>query len=559
MNKTIKLSGISASKGIAFAPITKIQPLNLDIDESANHDPEVELNRFAEAQKEVTKHIETMKSAAAKLHDEWVIKIFDSHLFFIRDPALQNNVINEIKNEGVSAEWALLKVRNSLVLMLENLDDTTMSERAADLRDLTDRMIAFLTNQQWPDLSGLEEETIIAAVDFSPLEISKLDKKFIKGIITEKGGYSSHTAIMARSSGIPAVTGVMGLLSAVLQGDPVIVDGNKGSIVIKPGDEEIKSFKKINNEITKENSRLKDFINCKSLTKDKLSISIGSHLGSVNELEKIQTFGADGIGLFRTEFLFMHENRFFDEQQQFEVYQKVLETMEGKPVIIRTMDIGGDKNLPWAKIEPEANPSLGLRGIRYCLKRPEFFKIQLRALLRASIYGNLKIMFPMVSTVEELILARSLLAEESTNLKKEGKLISDNIEIGVMIEVPAAALCAEQFASHVDFFSIGTNDLIQYTMAADRMNDQVSYLYQPMHPAVLKLIKMVTDAAKKNGLWTGVCGEIAGDLEVVPILIGLGVIELSVAPPLVPEVREVVSRFTFEEMRNMAKKAMYPC
>jgi phosphoenolpyruvate-protein phosphotransferase (PTS system enzyme I) len=556
MIDTQRLSGIAASPGISSAPVTKLLPLNLDLDNSGHHVSDVELIRYARAQKQVSRYIGGLKTAAAELHDEWVIKIFDSHLFLIRDPELQDNVIEMIKNDCVSAEWALLKVRDSLVSMLEGLGDSTMRERAADLRDLTDRIIAALTGQKLQDLSGLTEETIIAAVELSPLETSKLNKKLIKGIITEKGGYSCHTAIMARSSGIPAVTGVAGFMSAVEQGEPVIIDGERGTVIVRPGLRDIEDSEKAANEIAGQRLRIKDFIGHESLTKDGFSISIGAHLGSPDELENILAGGADGIGLFRTEFLFMQNQGFPGEQQQFEVYRKVLETMAPKPVIIRTMDIGGDKNLPWAGIDPEDNPFLGLRGIRYCLKRPDLFIVQLRALLRASVYGNLRIMFPMIALVDELKTARALLSGEIAALEDEGIELAYNIEVGMMIEVPSAALCAEQFAPYVDFFSIGTNDLIQYTMAADRMNDQVSYLYKPMHPAVFRLIKMVTDAAKQNGIWTGVCGEIAGDLQAVPILLGLGVTELSMAPPLVPAVRELVSRFSTEEMREIAEAAL---
>ena len=552
MKHRTSFSGTASSDGTGIAPLVLSAPVKLDISDEGGHHPETELKRFEECQRLVKDEILAMKDAASGSHDEWTIQIFDSHLFLIRDPELQDNVIETIKGQGVSAESALLTVRDSIVELLESLGDDMMAERASDIRDLTDRMLAALTGQVLTNLSEIKEQHIIAAEDLSPLDTAGLNPALVQGIITGTGGYSCHTAIVARSLGIPAVTGIEGLMGAAEAGITAVVDGAEGRVILNPDEDDIKKARVDVEKQRKERQRLRQWSVGPTFTKDGTEIILGAHLGSLNELDAVAESGADGIGLFRTEFLFLGKGGFPNEQQQFEVYREVLERMAPKPVVIRTMDIGGDK-LPAtvaAGLKPEANPFLGLRGIRYSLKNRDIFRQQIRALLRASLFGKLKIMFPMAALSEELSEARGLVEEERRNLTADGILIAEDLEIGAMIEVPSAALSADEMARYSDFFSIGTNDLVQYTMAADRMNEDVSNLYQPMHPSVLKLIKMTADAAESRGVPLGVCGELAGDLKALPLLIGLGVRELSVAAPRVPVIRELISKLDVREMRS---------
>jgi len=542
MTDSFILTGIAASPGTAIAPVFILRELELNIDSGGGHEPSTQLRRFAEARNIVREQILKLREEASVQHEEWTIKIFDSHLYLASDPELLGSVENLINENGVRAEYALLVSRDEFILLLENSGSEMMEERAGDLRDVTNRLIAVLTGQEQEDLSELSGEVILAAHDLSPLETAQLDTDYIKGIITETGGYSCHTAIMARSRGIPAVTASRGILGLLEPGMQVILDGEEGWVRGRPGEAELKTAREKLAKQLELNERLKEFRDKKTLSLDGTSVNIGSHLGRLSELDDALRFGADGIGLFRTEFLFMESSGFPDEDVQFEIYREVLERMNPKPVIIRTMDIGGDKTLSYDDIPAEENPALGLRGIRYSLRKPEVFRIQLRALLRASAFGNLKIMFPMVSVTEELEEARSIIDDESEKLRLGGIQLSQDVEIGVMIEVPSAALLADELAEHADFFSIGTNDLIQYTMAADRMNDDVAHLYQPLNPAVLRLVQMVAEAAGRHGLWTGVCGEMGGNLNAVPVLLELGVRELSVAAPQIPAVRELISR-----------------
>ncbi|MBI9102881.1 MAG: phosphoenolpyruvate--protein phosphotransferase [Spirochaetales bacterium] len=541
MTDSSVFSGIAASPGIGIAPAYILRSIDLNLDGGTGHEVGAQLRRFKDSQVIVREQISGLKEAGREQADEWTTKIFDSHLFLIGDPELQSRLELTLKENGVTAEYALLQVREELAALLEASGSELMVERANDIRDVTDRMIAVLTGQQFMSLGGLTGTAILVSHDLSPLDTARMNKDRVKGIITETGGYTSHTAIIARSRGIPAVTGVRGAAEQLENGSPLIIDGGEGRVVSNPSLSEIEIAGKIMEKQVDEIKRLNFFINKKTLTLDGNRIILGAQIGQPGDIEEALTNGAEGIGLYRTEFLFMQRTGFPDEETQYQVYRDVLERMNPQPVIIRTMDVGGDKKLPYANFPSEANPFLGLRGIRYSLKNPEIFRVQLRALLRASQYGNLKIMFPMVATTEEVVSARGFIKEETEKIISRGGLVSEDLEIGVMIEVPAAALIADELASFVDFFSIGTNDLIQYTMAADRMNDEVSHLYQPLNPAVLHLIKMVTEAARRHGIWTGICGEMAGDFEAIPVLLELGVTEFSLSAPRIPAVRELIS------------------
>lgn len=541
MTEPVLLQGIAASDGIAIAPVLAVRGINLELDSSCDHDSEEEFQRFKTAQETAAEQIMILKNATEDSYDEWADKIFDSHLFLLSDPELQSGVEGRI-DDGLSAEYALFQTGDELAVMLEGTGSDLMAERAADLRDVTGRMIALLTGQETIDLSRIRGECILAAADLSPLETARLNRALIKGIAIETGGYSCHTAIMARSRGIPAVTGAVGLLGKAVDGELCILDGGRGEVLINPGPDELEAARVSAAGFIKEKERLKAFIKMETRSRDGVRINIGANIGRPEELDDAEANGAEGVGLFRTEFIFMDGTDFPDEEEQFKVYRQVLERMNPRPVVIRTMDIGGDKKLSFADFPHEDNPFLGLRGLRWSLKNHAIFRTQLRALLRASAYGQLKIMFPMVSVKEEFTAAREILDNEAGKLRAEGIPVSEDVEVGVMIEVPSAALAADELADYADFFSIGTNDLIQYTMAADRMNEEVAYLYQPCHPAVTALIKIVCEASARRGLWTGVCGEMAADPESVSLLLSLGVTELSMSSPRIPAVREIVSK-----------------
>ncbi len=556
MTNNFILKGISVSPGVSIGNIYKINPINLDLDCAGGRDPEGELSRLRQAQESVREEIEHLKAAALEKHDDWTVGIFDTHLFLIHDPELTERVEMTLTERGVSAEYAILEVRNSFVEVLESSGSEMMKERSADITDLTNRIISFLTGQKVSGFLEIEGQVIILAQEISPLEVSQMDTTRVLGIITEAGGRTSHTAILARSLGIPAVAGVKDGYKLIDDDAYVILDGREGRICVNPALDELKSAE---NQIKAEaeNKKLLDgYKENKTITREGIPVMLRSNINRIEDVEKAIENGAEGIGLFRTEFLFMNSGAFPDEDTQLLYYRKILEKMESFPVIIRTLDIGGDKILPYADFPEEGNPFLGLRGIRYSLKNTEIFKTQLRALIRAGGYGNLKIMFPMVSTIQEYRSARKLFDECIDELGTDYFPGSEKIEIGIMIEVPAAALIAEELANITDFFCIGTNDLIQYTMAVDRMNENVSYLYQPFHPALLRLIKMVTNAAKHRGIRTSVCGELASDPEAIPLLLGSGVDELSMSSSMIPAARELISRTGLKEMISLADSAL---
>jgi phosphotransferase system enzyme I (PtsI) len=436
------------------------------------------------------------------------------------------------------------------------MDNEYMRERAADIKDVTKRLLANIKGIRLADPSLIDEEVIIIAEDLTPSDTAQLDKKYVKGFITEIGGRTSHSAIMARSLEIPAVVGVGALLDKVEEGEMILLDGLEGDIIINPTKEELASYAEKSAEYETKKAEWAKLKDAKTISKDGHHFELGANIGSPEDLDGVLRNGGEGIGLFRTEFLYMGKNNFPTEEEQYLVYKEVLERMEGKPVVVRTLDIGGDKELPYLDMPKELNPFLGYRAIRLCLDRVEIFKVQLRALLRASVYGNLKVMFPMIATVNEFVKAKAILKEVERDLRAEGKEVSHDYEVGMMVEIPAAAILADQFAKVSDFFSIGTNDLIQYSFAADRMNETVGYLYQPYNPSLLRLIKMVIDAAHKEGKWAGMCGEVAGDTTAIPLLVGLGLDEFSMSATNILESRSLISKLDKKEMEVLAHEAL---
>lgn len=549
------LKGIAASSGITIAKAYKLETPQITI-EKKDSNPQEEIEKFKNALAASRKDIETIKErATGKLSDE-ELEIFDAHLMVVDDPAMSDEVISMIENEKVNAEYALDVVSNNYISMFESLDDEYMRERAADIKDVTTRIKYHILGVDVADLSLIDQEVIVVAHDLTPSDTAQLDKKFTKGFATEIGGRTSHSAIMARSLEIPAVVGIASVMSEVKHGDLLILDALKGQLIVNPDEKTIEQYQEKAEKYQKEVAALKVLKDKETITTDGHKVEIVGNIGTPDDVAGVIDNGGEGVGLYRTEFLYMNSTELPTEEQQFEAYKKVLVAMNGKPVVVRTLDIGGDKKLPYLPIDPEMNPFLGYRAIRFCLDRTDVFRTQLRALIRASVYGRLCIMFPMIATIQEFLDAKAIFEEEKAKLVSEGVAVADKIEVGMMVEIPASAVLADQFAKHADFFSIGTNDLIQYSMAADRMSEKVSYLYQPLNPSILRLVKMTIEGAHKNGKWVGMCGEMAGDAMAAPLLLGLGLDEFSMSATSILRARKIINGLSYEEMKELSAKAV---
>jgi phosphotransferase system enzyme I (PtsI) len=550
------IKGISASQGIAIAKAYRLEEINLNVTKRHVEDIEKEIIILEEAINKSVADLTILRDQTLKKLGKDKADIFDAHLLVIKDPEFMSQVIDKVRSEKVNADYALKEVRDMFVLMFEAMDNEYMRERSADIKDATNRILAKILKVKTNDLSLINEAVIIVANDLTPSDTAQMSKTYVKGFATNIGGRTSHSAIMARSLEIPAIVGTKTILEAVKDGEIIILDAVDGNIIVNPTDKEITAYQEKKQAYEAEKAELKLLIDQPTVTKDGVNIDIAANIGSPKDLNSVLEYGAEGIGLFRTEFLYMDKDDFPTEIEQFEAYKSVLEGMKGKPVVIRTLDIGGDKELPYLKLPKEMNPFLGYRAIRLCLDRKDIFKTQLRALLRASIYGNLRIMFPMIATIDEFVEAKIFLNQVKKELKQEAVAVSDTIQVGMMVEIPSAALLADNFAKIVDFFSIGTNDLIQYTFAADRMNQHVSYLYQPYNPSLLRLIKMVIDAAHKENKWVGMCGEMAGDEIAAPLLLGLGLDEFSMSATSILGVRKLMSQLSKKEMESLVNEAL---
>lgn len=462
----------------------------------------------------------------------------------------------KIKNEQVNAPTALSDVTGQFITIFESMDNEYMKERAADIRDVSKRVLAHILGVELPNPSMIDESVVIIGNDLTPSDTAQLNKAFVQGFVTNIGGRTSHSAIMSRSLEIAAVVGTKSITQEVKQGDMIIVDGLTGEVIIDPTEDEVIAYQNKRERFFEDKKELQKLRDEETTTVDGEHAELAANIGTPNDLKGVIENGAEGVGLYRTEFLYMGRDEMPTEDEQFEAYKKVLETMEDKRVVVRTLDIGGDKELPYLNLPEEMNPFLGYRAIRLCLDQPEIFRPQLRALLRASTYGKLSIMFPMVATIKEFRDAKALLLEEKENLTNEGIEVSDDIEVGIMVEIPSTAALADVFAKEVDFFSIGTNDLIQYTMAADRMSERVSYLYQPYNPAILRLVQQVIEASHKEGKWTGMCGEMAGDETAIPLLLGLGLDEFSMSATSILKARRQIKGLSKNEMEELAQSAI---
>lgn len=534
--------GIAASKGYAIGKVVLKNEDEICITETKIENIEAEKKRLRRAVEISKEQILKIKQKTEEQIGKDKAEVFESHIMLLEDLEFIGAVEENMITNKTNAEKSLKDIIERYVLIFESMNDEYMKERAADVKDVGKRILMNILGyaSSSANFEVLDANTVIVASELTPSDTACLDKEKVVAFLTDLGGKNSHSAIMARSLGIPAVVGLEDITSLVKDGDLVIVDGIKGEVIINPSDELIKVYEEYKKNYLHDLEKLNKYITKEAITKDGKKIAILGNIGKPEEAEIVLKNGGMGIGLFRTEFLYMDRDEMPSEEEQFESYRDVADNMNGKPVIIRTLDIGGDKKLTYLPMIEESNPFLGYRAIRICLERKDIFKMQLRALLRASVYGNLKIMFPMIATLDEFLQGKSVLEECMNELRSEGKAFNEKIEVGMMVEIPSAALMADEFAKYVDFFSIGTNDLIQYTLAADRMNSKVSYLYDCMNPAVLKLIEMVINAAHKNGKWCGMCGEMAGNEEAIPILLKLGLDEFSMSPTAILKAKQTI-------------------
>jgi len=535
--KTLK--GVPVSKGISigFAKVyvkEKVKVTDAKDSVPISEKKELLANSLKKTKEEIEVTYEKLKKTNSK-----EAEIFEAHLLILEDPTLSEK-IDEYLNKGFNLAYSVKASFEEFIETLKNLQSEYMKERANDLYDILDSLLRNILHIEKINLSSLPKDSIVVAEDLTPSDTAALDRNNVLGFVTEKGGPTSHTAILAEALGIPAVVGVNNLLQNIKDGDELIVDGTKGEVIVNPDNGTKERYLSLKKEKDYQEKLLKEKAKEFAYTKSGKRIEVVANIGSPKDVDKALEMGAEGVGLYRTEFLFLDRTTPPGEDEQFEAYKVVAERFKPHPIIIRTLDIGGDKQIPYLNLEHELNPFLGVRAIRLCLKEKELFKTQLRAILRASAYGNVLIMYPMIAIKDEIIEANNILNEVKEELRMKNIQFDENIKVGIMVEIPSAALNADELIDYVDFFSIGTNDLTQYTFAADRTNEGLSYLYRPLDAPVLKLIKLTVDASHSRGKWTGVCGELAGDPDAIPVLVDLGVDELSMSPSKIPEAKKII-------------------
>ena len=556
------LKGIAASDGVAVAKAYLLVQPDLSFNKTSVEDTDAEATRLDDALAKSTEELQAIRDKAAQSLGEAEAQVFDAHLMVLSDPEMVGQIKQNIQDNKVNAEAALKEVTDMYIGMFEAMDDNAyMQERAADIRDVAKRILAHLLGVTLPNPSMINEEVIVVAHDLTPSDTAQLDRTYVKAFVTDIGGRTSHSAIMARSLEIPAIVGTKEITDKVKAGDILAVNGIIGDVIIDPTDAEKSEFEAEAKAYADQKAEWDKLKNAETVTDDGKHVELAANIGTPKDLEGVHKNGGEAVGLYRTEFLYMDSSDFPTEEDQYQAYKAVLEGMEGKPVVVRTMDIGGDKELPYLTLPHEMNPFLGYRALRISLSElgDGMFRTQMRALLRASVHGNLRIMFPMVATLKEFRAAKAIFEDEKQKLVNEGVEVSNDIQVGIMIEIPAAAVLADKFAKEVDFFSVGTNDLIQYTMAADRMNERVSYLYQPYNPSILRLIKNVIDAAHAEGKWAGMCGEMAGDQTAVPLLLGMGLDEFSMSATSILKTRSLMKRLDTTKMAELADRALKEC
>ncbi len=549
----MKLRGIGASKGIAIGKVLIKKQCNITTDKKSIQSIDNEMERLEDAKKQAIEQLKQLQDNATKNIGESEARIFEVHQMILQDEDFMGRAKEIIQNEAANAEYAVSCTGKEYSSLFKEMEDPYMRERAADIVDISKRLLELLTNQQDLSLSELTEPVIIAAKDLLPSDTVKIDQKKVLGFILEEGGKMSHSSILARTMKIPAIVGVQSVLSKIQDGDEVILDGENGYVMITPNSEVKNEWLKKQKEYKIKLNRFNQLKGTKSITKDGVVVKVNANIGMPEDVDAAIENDAEGIGLFRSEFLYMNSKTMPSEEKQFKAYKTVLEKMKDKMVIIRTLDVGGDKEIAYLQIPKESNPFLGYRAIRICLDKTDLFKTQLRALLRASIYGKLGIMFPMICTLEEVQKAKKILEEVKKSLQNEKIPFSEDIEIGIMIETPAAAMISDILAKEVDFFSIGTNDLTQYTIAVDRMNSQVAYLYNTHHLSVLRLIQKTIENGHKENIWVGICGEAAADPTLTKIFVAMGIDELSVNSGSVLEIRQMIQNINKKESKAKLK------
>ncbi len=548
-NMSEKIKGIAASAGIAIAKTFILKNPDLSFERSTVSDKEAEKKKLNDALEVSKKELTSIKETAERELGKDKAEVFAAHLMFLSDPEFVGQITSKIDDDSLSAEAALDDVSSFFIQMFESMKDNDyMRERAADVRDVSKRLLAHLLGVSFTSPASITEETVIIAEDLTPSDTAQLNRKYVKGFATDIGGRTSHSAIMSRSMEIPAVVGTKTVMAQAKEGQLAIIDGLNGQVILDPSEEEVAAYKAKQAAYKEQQAEWKKLVSEPTKTADDAHVILGANIGNPGDVEGVVNNGGEAVGLYRTEFLYMGRDKLPTEDEQFDAYKEVLEKMENKPVVIRTLDIGGDKKLSYLPLPEEMNPFLGFRAIRLCLERQDIFRTQLRALLRASAYGKLRIMFPMIATIDEFRQAKAILLEEKEKLVAAGTNVSDDLQVGMMMEIPAAAVLADRFAKEADFFSIGTNDLIQYTMAADRMNEHVSYLYQPCNPSILRLVSNIIDAAHKEGHWAGMCGEMAGDATAIPLLLALGLDEFSMSATSILPARSQLLKLSKEEL-----------
>lgn len=557
MTLETKSRGIGVSEGARIGRAFVYRPIRIEDALSVKTEqPDVELVRLRSAKERCLDDLDQLVRHTIETLGEEKAVILKGQVSMLNDPSFYPPMENAIRMEQWSAETAVSLIAAKTAALFESMNSEYMRERAADVRDIGSRLLQHVKGSGGGRLSDIQEEVILVADDLAPSDTVQLDKKLVRGFVTRIGGQTSHTAILANSLGIAAVLGAGDVVNDIQTGDMLALDGTTGEIIIHPSELTLEAYRTVMMRQQQEQLNLAQFAAREAITTDGHRVEIAGNIGTPEEAQGLVSQGAEAVGLYRTEFLFMSRSQMPDEETQYRAYREAVEAMEGRPVVIRTLDIGGDKELPYLDLPKEMNPFLGYRGIRLCLNERELLLTQLRAILRASAHGPVKIMFPMISGMQEWRAAKAVLTEARQQLEQEGVEVSDAVETGIMVEIPSAAMQADRFAREVDFFSIGTNDLVQYTLAVDRMNEKVADLYDYFHPAVLRLIKRVIDASETYGKWTGMCGSMAGDALAAPLLIGLGLHEYSMSPPAMHKVKQVITQCSLESCRELAERVL---
>ena len=552
------ITGIPASPGIVFgkALVLKEEKIVLDTQKISEDQVEAEVARFYAGREAAVEQLNSIHQRALKSLGEEKAAIFEGHLMILEDEELEEEIIDYLRSNKVNASVAASKIIDQQVEMLFEIDDEYLKERAGDIRDIGNRLIKNILGMHIVDLGDITEESILVAYDLTPSETAQLNLEKVLGFITDIGGRTSHTSIMARSLELPAIVGTNDVTARVNTGDYLILDAVNNRVYVNPTQAEIDELKTLEAKLAEEKAELAKLKDLPAVTLDGHKVDVVANIGTIRDCEGAHRNGAEGVGLYRTEFLFMDRDQLPSEEEQFIAYKEVVEAMEGRLVVLRTMDIGGDKELPYLNLPKEMNPFLGWRAVRIALDRREILHAQLRAVLRASAFGKLAVMFPMIISVEEIRELKSVLETLKAELRAEGKAFDENIQVGVMVETPSAAVNAKFLAKEVDFFSIGTNDLTQYTLAVDRGNELISHLYNPMSPSVLGLIKQVIDASHAEGKWTGMCGELAGDERATLLLLGMGLDEFSMSAISVPRIKKLIRHVNYQEVKALADEAL---